>query len=376
MKAAIERAFRERFGTDPEHVVRSPGRVNLIGEHTDYNDGYVLPVAIDRAIWLALRPRRDGRVRLHSLDEPDPVDFSIDAFGPSGEGWAEYVKGMTRALLDSGRKLVGWEGVLASGIPIGAGLSSSAALEMAVAAAFAAVSGFAFEADAMARLGQVAENDWVGARTGIMDPMIVAQGRAGHALWIDCRSLERAAVPLPRGVAILVMDTGTRHDHASSGYNDRRAACERAAGRLGVSHLRDLSSKDFETRAGMLAATDRRRARHVVHENERVLAMLDAMRGGDVEAMGRLMDESHESLARDFEVTNRALDAMVRIVRSRPGCRGARMTGGGFGGCAIALVDAARAEAIGEEVRDAWEAAMGGRPEVFVTRASKGTSLV
>ncbi len=376
MKARIEAAFRDRFGTDPEFVVRSPGRVNLIGEHTDYNLGHVLPMAIDRAIWLALRARPDDRVSLHSLAESEPADFPLEGFERTGAGWTEYVKGMTRALLDSGGKLLGWEGVLGSEIPIGAGLSSSAALEMAVGAAFAAVSGFVFEADSMARMGQIAENDWVGAKTGIMDPLVAASGRAGHALWIDCRSLETTFVPLPRNVSILVMDTGTRHDHASSGYNDRRTACERAAALLGVSHLCDLDSETFEARAMALGETDRRRARHVVRENDRVSCMVEAMRNGDLRTMGRLMDESHESLRVDFEVTNRALDEMVRIARDQVGCHGARMTGGGFGGCAIALVDGVRAESIGAGVRATFERAWGHRPDVFVTHASEGTRLV
>jgi galactokinase len=283
---------------------------------------------------------------------------------------------MARALLDAGHALSGWEGLVASDLPIGSGLSSSAALEMAVGLAFARVSGFPFDGVAMARLGQQAENDWVGARTGIMDQMVCANGEAGAALWIDCRSLAIRSVALPPGTAIVVMDTMTRHDHTTSGYNERRASCERAAAHLGVASLRDVSTADFERAAGGLDDVARRRARHVLSENDRVLAAVDAMRAGDAVALGRLMDASHESLREDFEVTNEALDRMVRVARSEPGCLGARMTGGGFGGCAIALVDAASAEAAAAAVARRYADETSLRPDVFVTRASAGTAVV
>ena len=376
MKARVLGAFRERFGGEPDFVVRSPGRVNLIGEHTDYNEGHVLPMAIERAIWLAARARRDDRVQVHSLEEPRPENFSLSGFSKSTPGWGEYVKGMARAFLDSGHSLLGWEGVLTSDLPIGSGLSSSAALEMAVGTAFMAVSDFSCDGVSMARMARTAENEWIGARTGIMDPLISVLGRAGHALWIDCRTLSMEPVPMPKGASLLVMDTRTRHDHSTSGYNDRRIACERASVRLGVSHLRDLAPEELSARSGELDAIDQRRARHVVSENGRVLAMVDAMRRGDPVAMGRLMDASHDSLRDDFEVTNHALDEIVRIARAQSGCHGARMTGGGFGGCAIALVEEKSVARIESVVRLEYESAMGLRPDLFPTRASDGTRLV
>jgi galactokinase len=371
----VVEAFCGNFGSPPSLVVRSPGRVNLIGEHTDYNDGFVLPMAIDRALWLALRPRDDRRILVHSLEESKPAEFSLDDLEFADDGWAEYAKGMTKMLQDAGHDLSGWEGVLTSDIPVGSGLSSSAALEMAVGYAFAAVSGFAFDGVAMARLGQRAENEWVGAKTGIMDQMISANGKAGFALLIDCRDLSMQSVPLPEETVVLVMDTMTRHNHTSSGYNKRRESCERAARFFGVSHLRDLSMEAFAERISELDDVAIRRARHVLCENDRVLASVKALQAGDAETFGRLMNASHASLREDFEVTNAALDSMARIAREQTGCFGARMTGGGFGGCVVALVarrDVARIEAV---VAREYEAETGRTPEIFVTHAAEGTGL-
>ena len=277
LKNRVIEAFGQRFGERPSFIVRSPGRVNLIGEHTDYNDGFVLPMAIDRAVWVALRPRHDGVVLVYSLERSDPAEFELSELEYEGTGWVEYVKGMSKMLQDAGHDLTGWEGVLTSDVPIGSGLSSSAALEMAVGTAFAAVSGFPFDGVEMARLGRKAENEWVGAMTGVMDQMISANGKAGFALLIDCRDLTMTNIPLPDKTAVLVMDTTTRHDHTDSGYNERRESCERAAAFFGVSHLRDLRTDEFESRASDLDDVTMRRARHVLGENDRVLAAVEAM---------------------------------------------------------------------------------------------------
>jgi len=376
LKNRVIETFRRRFGKSPSSIVRSPGRVNLIGEHTDYNDGFVLPMAIDRAVWLALCPRDDDRVHLHSLEEPGPAEFSLRHFENLGHGWSEYVKGMTKMLQNAGHALSGWEGVLTSDIPIGSGLSSSAALEMAVGAAFAAVSGFRFDGIEMARLGQRAENEWVGARTGIMDQMISANGKAGFALLIDCRDLSMQPIPLPKETAVLIMDTMTRHDHTDSGYHERRQSCERAAAFFGVTHLRDLTLDAFRARASNLDDVSMRRARHVLSEDDRVLATVEAMRAGDAESVGRLMNASHASLRDDFEVTNEALDEMARIAQSRSGCFGARMTGGGFGGCVVGLVAHGQVAEVEAGVANEYEAATGLRPQLFMTHAVGGTALV
>lgn len=376
MQQQVSDAFEETFGARPDLVVRAPGRVNIIGEHTDYNDGFVLPMAIDRAIWVALRPRTDGRVLVHSLQQAEPADFMLDSIVHSGAGWSEYVKGMAAMLQQAGYDLTGWEGVLSSDVPVGSGLSSSAALEMATGAAFANVSGFPFDGVEMAQLGQKTENEWVGANTGIMDQMISANGKEGYTLFIDCRDLSTEAAPLPAGTAVIVMDTMTRHSHTESGYNDRRASCEHAATHFGVSHLRDVSQEAFMARAGELDDVTRRRARHVITENQRVLDAMVAMRTGDAVALGALMNASHASLRDDFEVTNDELDIMARIAQAQPGCYGARMTGGGFGGCAVALVEADQAVAIAKDVARAYSEKTNLTPYLFVTSAANGTSVV
>ncbi len=376
MKKRIIEAFEQQFGERPSHLIRSPGRVNLIGEHTDYNDGFVLPMAIDRAVWLAVRPQKNGRVCAYSLEQSEPTDFALTDFQYANSGWAEYVKGMTQMLLDAGHNLTGWEGVLTSDVPVGSGLSSSAALEMAVGMAFAAVSNFPFDGVEMARLGQKTENEWVGANTGIMDQMISANGKAGFALLIDCRDLTMEPIPLPEGTAVLIMDTATRHTHTDSGYNDRRASCEQAAQFFGVSHLRDVTMAQFETRAAELDDITLRRARHVITENERTLAAAVAMKAGDAAKLGALMNASHASLHTDFEVTNDALNIMAHIAQAQPGCFGARMTGGGFGGCAVALVDEKRAGEVATAVAAQYETTVHLTPQIYITTASEGTAVI
>ncbi len=357
-------------------VVRAPGRVNLIGEHTDYNDGFVLPMAIDRAVWIALRPRPDQRVLLHSLDFEQAAGFSLDQLRHENAGWVEYCRGVAWALQEAGYSLAGWEGVMAGNVPIGAGLSSSAALELATARAFAAVSGWPWEAATMARIAQRAENQWVGMNCGIMDQMIAAAGRAGHALLIDCRSLATEAVPLPPGTVVVVLDTATRRELVESAYNERRAQCEAAARFFGAPALRDVTLAEFEALAGQLDPIIRRRARHVISENERTLQAAAAMCQGDAVTLGRLMDASHESLRQDFEVSRPELDTMAALARQQPGCYGARMTGGGFGGCAIALVETAAAPDFTTQVAAAYQAATGRQPKVYVCTATDGAEVV
>jgi galactokinase len=372
----IRREFEQRFQTPPTFVVRAPGRVNLIGEHTDYNDGFVLPLAIDRAVWIALRPRIDRQVLVHSLDFAGSTTFALDELSRGEGGWAEYVKGVAWVLQEAGYKLRGWEGVIAGDVPVGAGLSSSAALELAVAVAFAAVSDLPWDAATMARLGQRAENEWVGVRCGIMDQMISASGRAGHALLIDCRSLHTEAVPFPPGTTVVVLDTATRRGLVDSAYNERRGQCESAARAFGVSALRDVSSERFEAKCGRLDEITRRRARHVITENERTLQAVEAMRRGDAVALGRLMNASHESLRDDFAVSSRELDVMVACGRAHPACLGIRMTGAGFGGCAVALIHSEQAEAFTSTVAGSYQAATGIAPVLYVCAATHGATVV
>lgn len=370
----VAEAFRARFGTEPEAVVQAPGRVNLIGEHTDYNDGFVLPLALERATCLALRRRPDTQVVVRSLEKGE-VTFDTAAL-QKGNGWAEYLKGVAWALSEDGFALSGWEGVLSSDVPAGAGLSSSAALELAVMQAFAVASGFVWEPKRMARLAQRAENEWVGALTGIMDQLISACAEEGSALLIDCRSLETKSVPIPQGSAVVVMDTATRHRHVDSGYNDRRRQCEEAAAFFGVPALRDVSAAQFGAREAELPEPARRRARHVVSENARTEAAAQVMEAGDAAALGRLMSESHESMRDDFEISSRELDLMVSLAQAEAACYGARMTGGGFAGCAVALVREADAQTFSERVSAQYREATGLEPALYICRGAVGASVL
>jgi galactokinase len=340
MNSALAQTFKDHFGTSPAFYVYAPGRVNLIGEHTDYNEGYVLPMAIERSIRIALRPRPDHRVRVHSLDYNQSAEFDLTSLQHDSPAWAEYIKGIAWVMQQEHLPVRGWEGILTGDIPRGAGLSSSAALEIAAALAFAAVADLDPHPVQLAKAGQRAENEWVGVRCGIMDQMASAASKKEHALLLDCRTLDYEHIPLPPSLHIAILDTGTRRGLVDSAYNERRAACERAAQMLGVPALRDISPADFQASASKLDEVTRRRAWHVVSENERVLQAVDALRHGDPVTLGQLLDASHASLRDNFEVSSPALDAMVTIARQQPGCYGARMTGAGFGGCAIALISA------------------------------------
>ena len=381
-RATVADAFAARYGEAPALVARAPGRVNLIGEHTDYNDGFVLPMAIDRAAWLAFRPRADDRVVVSALDFDDSTaefglgDLARHAGEPHGEGWAEYARGVAWAFGERGQPLTrGLDGVVAGDVPVGAGLSSSAALELALARAFATTSDLPWDPTAAALLSQRAENAWVGVNSGIMDQFIAAKGRAGHALLIDCRSLESRLVPVPDSIAVVVLDTATRRGLVDSAYNERRAACERAAAYFGVKALRDVTPEQLAARGDGLDAVTRKRARHVITENARTLAAADALERGDVATLGTLMDASHVSLRDDFEVSRPELDAIVRLARAHPACLGARMTGAGFGGCGVALVERAAADDFAHGVAAQYEAEVKLRPAVYVCTASDGAAI-
>jgi galactokinase len=382
---AIRRAvsnFRRRFGTPPQAVAFAPGRVNLIGEHTDYNDGFVLPMALSRGIALAWRPRADAnRIELHSDSEQSAcrIDLStadVETQGAaSATSWSTYVAGVLLALRRSGRPVAGIEGTLASTLPCGAGLSSSAALELACLRALWPA-GHDWDALEAARLAHAAENDTVAVRCGIMDSFAVALSRAGHLLHIDCRNEEARDVGWPGGVVLAVLDTGTRRSLATSAYNDRRADCERAARTLGVAALRDMDPRSLERRRGELDERAARRARHVVTENERVLLAERALAAGDLASLGALLDASHRSLREDFEVSSPALDAMVDAARAHPACYGARLTGAGFAGCAVALVDRTGAQDFARRVPLDYEVVTGRRATVWLERPSGPARLV
>ncbi|HCL27391.1 MAG TPA: galactokinase [Candidatus Latescibacteria bacterium] len=378
---AAKTVFTERFGTAPTHLVRAPGRVNLIGEHTDYNDGFVLPMAIDRAVWIALRPAEGTAVRVGSHDFDADGEFDLEQVrtaGPAsaGKGWLEYLKGTAWALMDAGHELRGWEGVVAGDVPIGAGLSSSAALEMATARAFAEVSDLSWDPAAMAKLGQRAENAWVGVNCGIMDQMISASGRAGHAMLLDCRNLEPEYVRLPTDASLVVLDTGTRRGLVDSAYGERRSQCEAVAKHLGVRALREITATALIVAGPQLDDTALRRARHVVTESQRTVEAASVLAAGNTRRMGELMDASHISLREDFEVSSDALDTMVTCARRQPGCFGARMTGAGFGGCAVALADADAAESVARDTCAAYRHETGNEPTAYVCVATAGAAVV
>jgi galactokinase len=307
------------------------------------------------------------------LDLRETQTFSLDGLGPgAAKGWIAYAQGVAGALVEAGFQVRGWEGVLASTVPIGAGLSSSASVELAVARAFASVAGFKWDAPRIARLCQQAENRWVGVNCGIMDQLISACGVAGHAIFIDCRDFALRRVPLPPDTCVIVLDTSKRRGLADSAYNERRAQCAAAAKVFGANALRDVSLEALEATARALGSLTLRRARHVISENSRTLAAADAMAQGNALHLGELMNQSHASLRDDFEVSCWELDMMVECAQRQAGCLGARMTGAGFGGCAIGLVETRNAEDFVSNVGMAYERATGLTPSIYVCQASAG----
>ncbi len=374
----LKQSFASYFNSESEIIVRAPGRVNLIGEHTDYNDGFVLPMAIDHAVWLALRPRDDRTVRLFSLDLEADSAFELDSL-TKGSDWIEYPKSIAYELMKAGYELRGFDAVMTGDVPRGAGLSSSAAVELAVARAFAAVSGIEWDAPKMAKLSQKAENEWVGVNCGIMDQMASAACKEGHALFLDCRSLEIQHAPLPQGVSIVILDTSTRRGLVGSAYNERRNQCEEAARWFDVKALRDVSVEEFERKTKEekgLSEFSLKRARHIVTENTRVLEAVKVMKDGNVKRLGELFNASHDSLRDDFEVTNDALNIMVNCAREQASCYGARMTGAGFGGCAVALVKEENASEFVNAVSEAYRQRSNMEAAVYVCKPSEGASLV
>ena len=371
-------AFRRRYpGGDPR-CFRAPGRVNLIGEHTDYNDGFVLPMALDRFTAVAVRPRADRQVNVWSESMQASYSFSLDQNERKRSHWSDYIAGVAWALEIKRVRLPGADLHVASSVPVGAGLSSSAALEIASALALLSTAGRTLEPGEMARLAQHAENAFVGMQCGIMDQVVSVHGVRGHALFLDCRSLEYRPVPLAPGrVRIVVSDTRVKHALGSSAYNRRRAECREGVSILNrfypeVEALRDVNLRQFEEHQGRMPEAVRKRCRHVILENGRVRDSVEALESGDPVRFGRLMDASHESLRDDYEVSCPELDIMVEIARALPGCLGARMTGGGFGGCTVNLVEAGAVEGFRSGLARAYREAAGTDPWVHVCEPAGG----
>ncbi len=367
--------FRSRYAHAATFVARAPGRVNLIGEHTDYNEGFVLPMAIDRDVTIVGAPRQDGIVRLYSADFEQESTFPLDAIRPDPAApWSNYMRGVAVMLQNDGLALCGFDGVVSGDVPIASGLSSSAATEMATVMAFSAASGQSIDGVRAAQLSQRAENEFVGVNCGIMDQFISSLGKAGHALLIDCRSLEYELAPLPAGVTVLVVDTTAPRTLAGSAYNQRRRECEEGARLLGARSLRDVSVQAFERQRDELPAVVARRCAHVIHENQRVLDAVAALRRNDLSTFGALMNQSHDSLRDLYEVSSAELDAVVDIARGAPGVHGARMTGAGFGGCAIALVNDNAAAALADRIAVEYPRRTSRTPNIYPCAASNGAN--
>ena len=367
-------AFARQFGSAATHLVRSPGRVNLIGEHTDYNDGFVFPLAIERATYVALRSRPDRQVVLQSTDFNETVTLSLDALNMPSPAWADYAKGVAVLLQREVPALGGFDAAIATDVPVGAGLSSSASFSLAIARAFHAVTGFPWDPARMARLCQRVEIEHISVNCGIMDQLVIAAAQADRALLIDCRSLAARPAPLPAGCSVVILDTRKSRTLAGSAYNERRAQCETAAKFFGASALRDVTPAQVEAARAKLDPLIWQRARHVVTENDRVQQAEAALTANDARRLGELMNASHESLRVDYAVSCAELDEICALARAQPGCLGARMSGAGFGGCAVALVESAHADALVAAVGPAYEKRFGVKPALYITRATQGTS--
>ncbi|MGC1437991.1 MAG: galactokinase [Terriglobales bacterium] len=377
----LKALFAERYGAIPS-IYRAPGRVNLIGEHTDYNDGFVMPAALDLYTYVAVSPRPDRRLRIYSENLGEACELELDLIRPGRSGhWSDYVRGIAGVLESSGYRLRGADLAIMSEVPLGAGLSSSAALEVSTGFALLSSSQISVDLTTVAKMCQQAEHLYAEMRCGIMDQFISCHGRAGHALMLDCRSLDFQLLPIPPQVRLMVCNTMVRHEHASSGYNIRRHECEvgfRALSEVlpGIRALRDVTLDDLENHSNRLSDVIYKRVRHAVTENDRVKKAAIALETGEIAEFGRLMADSHRSLRDDYEVSTLELDLMVELSNGQEGVYGARMTGGGFGGCTISLVEAAHAQEVQQRLEQGYEARTGRRPTILICETSDGAGAV
>jgi galactokinase len=380
--AALRRTFADLYGK-PARIFSAPGRVNLIGEHTDYNEGFVLPMAIDRRTYVAAARRDDPRVRVRSLDLGEEATFFLDDKKTiRSRTWVDYVEGVCRVLQEAGNGIAGADLAISSEVPIGAGLSSSAALEISVGLAVLRLAGCEVDLAQLALAAQRAEHVYAGTKCGIMDQLTVALGQKNHALLIDCRSLQIKPIRLNiPDHAVVVCNTNVKHELANSAYNERRLECERAVALLReknpkIRALRDVTPSDLEQYEDLLPEPLFRRCRHVVSENERTLRAAEALSEGDTKRFGSLMLRSHRSLRDDYQVSCNELDTMVEIAMSHEGVAGARMTGGGFGGCTVNLVRREVVESFSQFVSSSYQRKTGVTPTIYVVEAGDGVSEV
>ncbi len=376
-------AFTSVFEGQADVTVQAPGRVNLIGEHTDYNEGFVFPAAIDRWAVVAARSRVDSRVRIYSAMHEEVAEFQVDDVLVAQGNWADYPKGVVREFQKLGHSLCGFDAAIVGNVPMGAGLSSSAAVEMAVGKGLVVLNRIEINGPDLALLGQRAENHFVGVNCGIMDQFISANGRAGHALFLDCRDLSFELVPLfGDGVQIVICNSGVTRGLTDSAYNDRRSACESGvsllagAMRTDIRALRDVSMEMLDVYGGALSDTVLKRCRHVITENERTQRAVALLKDGDLWGFGQLMVVSHESLRDDYEVSGKELDLLVEIALNVPGVLGARMTGAGFGGCTVNVVERDAVPALTDAINERYSRTTGLTPEIYVCSAVNGAEQV
>ena len=375
--ASLASRFHQQFAQQPR-VFYAPGRVNLIGEHTDYNDGFVMPAAIDLRCRVAIAARNERYLIAFSENLRETAEIDLDQASPQARSaWSDYVQGVAVMLEQSGRRLRGANLLVDSDVPIGSGLSSSAAIVVASALALLANAGLNMDRLEVARLCQRAENEFVGARCGIMDQFAACFGQQGRALLLDCRSLQYRALPLPAEVALVICDSAVRHQVAGGEYNTRRAECELgtrvlARGKPAIRALRDADVSDLEDNRQEMGEVVYRRCRHVVTENARVQRAAEALERGDLGSFGEAMGESHRSMRDDFEISCPELDLLVELAEKSPGVYGARMTGGGFGGCTVNLVEAGKVEEFRRSVAAEYMRASGKQAKIYVCRAEAG----
>jgi galactokinase len=378
---ALATKFEQVYGGRPA-IFRAPGRVNLIGEHTDYNDGFVMPAAIVMSTLAAVAPRNDGKLKVRSAQFEDEAEFSLDALnGGPRRHWSDYVRGVAGVMQASGHRLHAASLMVDSNVPLGSGLSSSAALEVSSALAIAAVSGITLDALSVPKICQRAEHEYAGTHCGIMDQFIAAFGQADHALMLDCRSLAYELLPLDPSVRLVICNTMVKHELAGGEYNKRRMDCEAGVKALqkhlpNITALRDVTSEELERYKTELPERVYRRCRHVVTEDERVMRSAAALKSGDLTRFGELMYASHNSLRDDYEVTCDELVLMVNLASAIEGVYGARMTGGGFGGCTVNLVKAEAAERFQNTIAQQYEAKTGRKPMIYLCSAADGAGPV